>query len=157
MSFGESAIDAVDWASVEVLSGTGSDLAQALVSLLRSRDQDEAQSAWWRIENVAFAQDTVYGAAEPTIDVALAALGDDRPQLVRSWLVELLFFLLKGGSLDDPTLPARCRSRARPGIWLLAREARTTSGADRELVLSVIGMIDAGFVDVVKRGLAEAT
>jgi hypothetical protein len=154
MGYGESAIEAVDWRSVKVLRGTGDDVPAALLALLHSTTSAEAEQVWWRFENVVFAQDTVYGAAEDTVGVLMAALADDRPRLVRSWIIELLFFLVKGGSLEDPSLPGRCRDQARLGLWLLAQEARLTSGRERELVLKVIESIDSRRAELMRGGLA---
>jgi hypothetical protein len=142
MGYGESAIEATDWRNAKVLRGTGDDVPAAVLALFRSTTNAEAEQVWWSFENVVFSQDTIYGAAEETINVLVAALADDRPRLVRSWIIELLFFLLKGGSREDPSLPGRCRDQARPGLWLLAQEARVTGGRERELVLKVVESID---------------
>jgi hypothetical protein len=153
MSYGESAIEAVDWRNFKVLRGTGNDVPAALLALFRSTTNAEAEQVWWSFENVVFSQDTIYGAAEETVNVLLAALADDRPRLVRSWIIELLFFLLKGGSVEDPSLPGRCRDQACPGLWLLAQEARVTSGRERELVLKVIESIDPRRAGLMRDGL----
>lgn len=155
MSMGESMIRAVDWSSHTVLSGTEDDLGSALAALLASEDPESAEATWWRIENVVFSQDTIYSAAEPTVDVVLAALADERPRFIRSWLLELLFFIMKGGSLEDPELPGRCRSRARRGLWLLAREATATSGPEQDLVMRTIEYIDPDFCGLVRRTQGE--
>jgi hypothetical protein len=151
--YGESAVAAVDWHSVEVLAGTGDDLAAALLELLRITEETDTERLWWRLENRVFAQNTVYGAAEETIDVLLAALADDRPPLVRSWIMELLFFLVRGGSMTDPSLPGRCRERARAGLWLLAQEARATSGPERTMVLAMVKAIDPRYAHLIEQGL----
>lgn len=116
----------------------------------------EAERAWWNIENVVFSQDTIYGAAEPTVEVLLAALVDERPPLVRGWILEALFFLLKGGSQEDPLLPERCRTRARLGVWLLAREARIASGAERELILTLVSSLEPQLTPVIRAALRDA-
>jgi hypothetical protein len=156
MSYSESAIEAVDWREVQVLRGAGDDVPAALRALFRSTTNTEAEQVWWSFENVVFSQDTIYGAAEQTVGVLLAALADDRPRLVRSWIIELLFFLVKGGSLEDPSLPDRCRDQARPGLWLLAQEARVTSGRERELVLKVVESIDPRRAELMRGGLATS-
>jgi hypothetical protein len=157
MGYGESAIKAVNWRAVKVLRGTGDDLPAALLALFRSTTNAEAEQAWWNFENVVFSQDTIYGAATEIIEVLLAALADDRPRLVRSWIIELLFFLLKGGSLEDPSLPGRCRDQARLGLWLLAQEARATSGRERELVLRVVESIDLRHARLIRDSLAPTS
>lgn len=153
MSYGVSAIGAVDWRPLGVLRGTGEDLAMALLTMLSCDSADEMEQIWWRLENVVFAQDTIYGAAEETVHVLMAALADDLPRVARSWIIELLFFLLKGGSLDDPSLPERCRQQARPGLWLLAQQARISDGAERDLVLKVVESIDSTYAEAMRDAL----
>lgn len=156
MGFGESAIAAVNWQSLEIQGGTAGDLPAALLALFRSTTDDEAWQAWWRFENKVFSQNTIYGAAEATINVLMAALADDRPRLVKVWIIELLFFLLNGGSDDDPTLAERCRDQACLGLWLLAQEARMASELDRDRVLDVIECIDVQRADFVRAALASS-
>lgn len=143
MEFGEAAIRGCDWGSFEVCATTGAEeLGPSLRRFINSKDSEEARNLWARIENVAFAQNTIYGAAEPTIEVLLAALVDTRPVHVRRWIVELLRFLLSGGSLTDPDLGRRCHDKARSGLWLLAGVAKGDTGLDREAALEVIALID---------------
>lgn len=156
MGYGESAVQAVNWRGAEVLRGTGDDLRAALLALFRCTTNSEAEQLWWSFENVVFSQDTIYGAAEDTVYVLLAALADDRPRVVRSWVIEILSFLLKGESLEDPSLRERCRDRARPGLWLLAHEARVTTGNERELVLQVVGSIDPRGAQFMRDSLGAA-
>src|SRR5215469_15723292 len=132
MGLGERAIDEFDWATYEVCSKTGAELASVLRSFIASHNSDQARALWWGIENVAFAQNTIFGVAEPMVEVLVAALADDRPTDIRRWIIELLRFLLSGGSPTDPGLASRCRHRARLGIWLLAREAKIETGVSRE-------------------------
>jgi hypothetical protein len=155
VGYGEDSVEAVNWRVLEVLRGSGEDLRDALLALFRSSTSSEAEWLWWRFENVVFSQDTIYGAAEVTVGVLLAALADERPHHVRCWIMELLFFLLKGGSLEDPSLPSRCRERAVPGLWLLAREARETHGRERELVIKVVESIEPAYAELVREGLAS--
>ena len=153
MNFGKGAIADVNWASFRVLRGTGDDLAKALIRFLQSENSSAGEVAWKDLENVVFAQDTIYEAAEPTVMVLLAALADERPVHVRGWIIELLFFLLNGGSLDDPGLAARCRARASSGVWLLAREARLSEGAARDAIVNVLRIIDPDVAEKIARWL----
>lgn len=158
MGYGERAIAAVNWHSLEISGGrTADDLPTALLTLFRSTTDAEAEQVWWNsFENKVFAQNTIYGAAEATINVLLAALADERPRLVKAWIIELLFFLLNGGSVDDPTLAERCREQARLGLWLLAQEARVASELDRDRVLDVIECIDLQRADFVRAALTSS-
>jgi len=153
MNFGKRAIADVNWASFRVLRGTGDDLAKALIRFLQSENSSTSEAAWKDLENVVFAQDTIYEAAEPTVMVLLAALADERAVHARGWIIELLFFLLNGGSLEDPGLAARCRAQAGRGVWLLAREARLSEGAARDAVVNVIRIIDPDVAEKIARWL----
>jgi hypothetical protein len=150
MGYGERAVEAVDWRNLEVLQGASERLPAALLALFRSATNAEFEPIWRCFENVVFSQDTIYGAAEEVVNVLLAGLTDERPRLVRSWIIELLFFLLKGGSQTDPSLPARCRERALSGLWLLGQEARLTKGRERELVLKVVESIDSRYAEFMR-------
>jgi len=158
MGYGERAIAAVNWQALEISGGrTADDLPAALLALFRSTTDAEAEQVWWKsFENKVFAQNTIYGAAEATINVLLAALADERPQHVRGRILELLFFLLNGGSNEDPTLAERCRDQARLGLWLLAQEARVASELDRDRVLDVIECIDLQRADFVRAALTSS-
>ncbi len=157
MGFGERAIAAVNWQSLKISGGrTADDIPAALLALFWCTTSDEAWQAWWRLENKVFAQNTIYGAAEATVNVLMAALADDRPRLVKVRIIELLFFLLNGGSDDDPTLAERCRDQARQGLWLLAQEARVANELDRDRVLDVIECIDLQRADFVRAALTSS-
>lgn len=152
MGYGEYLINSTDWSSFALCgSQSAEDLAPALWAFIGSKGSKAARSAWGGIENAAFAQNTIYGAAEPAVSVLIASLADDRPAAVRQWIVELLRFLLLGGSVEDADLASRCRNRARAGLWLLAHEARQTVGPAREGALEVLSLIDANTA----KGVAE--
>jgi hypothetical protein len=109
---------------------------------------------WWGLEGVMFAQDTIYGAAEPAVEVLVAALADDRPQFAKAWIVEVLRSVLKGGSLDDPELSARCRDRATRGTWLLVGVSNELEGADRAAALALLEVLDPVVASVARSHLA---
>ena len=153
MGLGEAAIAAYDWNSYEVSGHSGEQVAVSLNRFINSRDSSHSRVLWWDIENVVFAQNTIYGVAAPTMEVLLAALADDRPMHVRNWIVELLRFLLSGGSSTDPDLVRRCHRRAVMGLWLLAREAQTQRTEERAAVLKVIALIDPDRAEQLKRWL----
>jgi hypothetical protein len=62
---------------------------------------------------------------------------------VKSLLLDLLFHLLHGESVDDPLLSERCRARARRETWLLVAEAASREGPGREMVMEILEMVDA--------------
>jgi hypothetical protein len=146
MTLANRVIEAVEWTEAQVLRGTGEELASALRALVESGTNEEAERAWWNIENVAFSQGTIYGAAEPTTDVMLAALADDCQDPGRGWVIEVLYFILSGESRDDVQLSDRCRARAQLGIWLLLREAQRADGEERNRIISIVERVDPSFI-----------
>lgn len=142
MRYAESMIQSIDWSRAQVLRGSGPDLADALARFIGCDEHSMMSDLWWGLEGVMFSQDTIYGAAEPAVDVLMAALADDRPPLTRAWIVEVLRSVLKGGSLDDPDLGARCHARAVRGAWLLVAISQKLDDADREALLDLLELID---------------
>jgi hypothetical protein len=153
MKSAESMIRSIDWSRVRVLRGSGPDLASALTRFIGCDEPSKMFDLWWGLEGVMFAQDTIYGAAEPAVDVLMAALTDDRPQFTKAWIVEVLRSVLKGGSLDDPELGARCHERATRGIWLLVAVSNELQDADREAALDLLELIDPVVASVARSDL----
>jgi len=84
----------------------------------------------------------------------MASLAERPPAFLRPWIIEVLRFILSGGSEVDPSLSERCRESAQRGVWLLAAEANDAEAADyREAVLEVLTLIDPTFTVVVRTGL----
>jgi hypothetical protein len=85
VGFAEDVIDSVDWGAFGVCGKTGGEeLAPALRAFINGTDGEELRRLWFGIEHVAFADSEIYAAAEPTIEVLVAALADDRPQPVQA-------------------------------------------------------------------------
>lgn len=155
MSYADAVLKSIDWASQEVLRGTGEDLRAALTAFLACPDSSQVGAVWWDIENVVFAQNTIYGAAPATVEVMIAALADERPSFMRGWILEALRFLVMGESADDPSLQVRCRDRLREGAWLLAYLARSTFGEERQLVLDLLEQADPRIASIAREGVRE--
>lgn len=154
MKFYSVVLESFDWSVVEVAGGTGTDLKNAINAFLEAASSEEASELWRGLEGSAFAQDTIYGAAEPTVEVMVAALADEPPGFLRAWILEVLRFILSGASEDDPELAARCREAAERGEWLLAAMARRIEGEEeRRAILEVLDHIDLPFSSMVRRGL----
>jgi hypothetical protein len=149
-----SVIAAVDWASVDVLRGTGADLATALTRFLDAENPERASELWWGLEGAAFAQNTIYGGAVPTVTTMMAALAERPPTFLRPWIIEVLRFILSGASGADPSLAGQCLESARQGVWLLVAEAEEAVDAKyKEAVLEVLALIDPALTEVVRAGL----
>ena len=143
MRLAEQVIDSVQWNEIQVLRGSGDDLADSLRTFVRVGSADEAAVLWETIEGVAFAQNTIYGAAVPVVDVMLAVLADPPPDFPRPWAVEVLRFIIAGDSASDPFLRRACLQRVARGHWLLAAEACRTDLADyRDALIDVLDVVD---------------
>jgi hypothetical protein len=157
ISLAEIVTQRVDWSQYRIASGNAAQFGETLLLLIRCGDSNEARKIWTNIENFVFSQNTVFSAAEPAIDVILAALVEDCPRHVKIALVDLLFLLLNGRSDVDPGLYERCRERALRGVWLLTREAAAAAAADplRDAIIEVVDLIDSAQTDAVQGWLAS--
>lgn len=142
VEFGIAAIRSIDWSRYRIITGGADRFGDALEGLLYASSPDQSRVAWTGIENVVFAQNTIFSAAEPTVDVVLATLVGDPPRHVRTTIIDLLFLILGGASDEDPDLHRRCRERAMRGIWLLVREAAHAEEPTRDAVLEAMELID---------------
>ena len=57
--------DSTDWSNLRAL-GDPCDLPSAIDEMMGAEDDDDADSAYWRIEGNAFFQRELYQAAEPS-------------------------------------------------------------------------------------------
>lgn len=140
----------VDWSAYVEHDGPATSVGLALQDLLSSTDVESASSAWLRIEEHVFSQGTIYSVAEPTVSVMLAALTEEQPPWRSGRIVDLLFFIVSGMSPTDETLQARCRLRAREGLWLLVHRALTQDGWGRDNALEVIGVIAPERIEMIR-------
>lgn len=152
---GEACIRWVDWSRYRISAGSAAQFGDTLLRLIRSGTPDESREAWKGIENSVFAQDTIFSAAEPTIDVIMAALAGNRPRHVKITLLDLMFLLLNGDSNEDHDLRERCHSRALRGIWLLAREAVGTEEPIHDAVFEVMDLIDSAQSEALRTWIAS--
>jgi hypothetical protein len=133
------------------MQGDATQFGEALLQLIRSQDGHEAETIWRRgIDNVVFAQNGIYDAAVPAIDVMLAALVTDRPTHVKGFALELLFYILNGGSAEEPDLSRRCSERAIKGIWLLMGEAVNGPEWVLDAVLDIMDILDPTQADALR-------
>ncbi len=149
----ERLIEEVDWSTYEVTIGPAVRVGAALRGLLSSSNMQEASAAWDELEEFVFSQGNIYSAAEPTVSVMLAALTEDQPPWRSGRILDLLFFIVSGASLTDPSLQERCRSRAREGLWLLTRWALTHDGWGRDNALEVIEVVAPDRVDLIRSAM----
>lgn len=79
MRLSEAVIDSTVWDEVEVLRGTGGDLAESLRRFVNASSPAEMPDLWDDLEGVAFTQNTLHDGAVPVVDVMLAVLADPSP------------------------------------------------------------------------------
>jgi hypothetical protein len=101
MDFAEAAIRSVNWRCFRISTGEATQFGAVLTRLIHSRDAAESKDTWRYIENSVFSQDMIYSAAEPTIDVMLAALVEERPLHVKALIVDLTQILDQARALDS--------------------------------------------------------
>lgn len=79
----EALVHRVDWEQLPAGGGTGALVGGVLSDLFSAPGPVEAQRAFEGLESVLFAQDDVFGVAEPAVDVLLAGLASDPPEHVQ--------------------------------------------------------------------------
>ena len=134
----EQVIESIDWSQYEMMNSSAIALREHLRELIRCENQERLQELWWTtLENHVFSADDVFSAAEPTIQVALAAVADGISGPALFSILDLLFHLVHASFLSDSSLTRRCQREAVKGIWLLARLTKN-SGTERGLALEVL-------------------
>lgn len=142
MRLSEAVIDSTVWDEVEVLRGTGSDLAESLRRFVNASSPAEMPDLWDDLKGVAFTQNTLHDGAVPVVDVMLAVLADPSPPWLRAWAIEVLRVVVMGDSPTHPDLRAQCLERAAAGRWLLAAEANRSDNTDiRDAAVEVLDVI----------------
>jgi hypothetical protein len=154
VDLGEAVIRSIDWSRFRISTGDAEGFGDTLLRLLRAGTPDESREVWQKIENFVFAQDAIFSAAEPTVDVIMAAMVDDRPRHVLITLIDLLFLILNGRSDEEPGLDERCHGRALRGAWLLAREAAYAEEPIRDALLEAMELIDSAHAEALRAWLA---
>lgn len=144
--FAEYLITRIDWASLHELEGDGCGVRDALVALLSANNADQAEEAYWRIENHAVVQGTVYEVAEACTSVLVTSLMDERPKFIKIAVLDLLFQIVGGSASRSSSTPAdivdRCRETARLGLWILIRECAQGEAEAAQDVLAALGESD---------------
>lgn len=145
MGVAEGLIDVLPWSKYAVANGgPATSLAVAYRDLLQSTSGEQVNLVWaGGFENRVFAQDAVFSAAVPALEVALAALTEERPNYVRFFLVELIFLILNGDAVEDRSAND-IRDLAMSGWWIIAREAIHGWEAHRETAMAILEALDAG-------------
>ena len=140
MSLSDAIIDTIVWSDVEVLNGSGQELANSLRRFVQAETREEVSSLWWELEGVAFAQNTIYGGAVQTIEVMMAALADQPADFLRPWIIEVVRFIITV-RLTPIRRCFECMKKAER-TWLLAAEVCQADASEyREAVLEVLTLL----------------
>lgn len=92
-------IDTYDWQKLRS-ANQSDDVPRALVDLTTSQTREEAERAYWRLDNVVVRQGSLFPAAVPTTTVLLESIQRCVPE-VRATIMELLVQIALGET--DPT------------------------------------------------------
>jgi hypothetical protein len=128
-------MDRFDWGKLHA-KGSSARVPDALVELASASTEEQADAAYWRIDNVVVVQGTLYEAAVPTT-ACLVALLPKCNNVVRERVLELLVQLGSGESAPnvDVDVAAECRREILLGYCEYAHLLE--SGEDRERVHAV--------------------
>lgn len=92
-------INSYDWQGLRS-AGISSDVPQALIDLTTSQTREEAESAYWKLDNVVVRQGSLFPAAIPATAVLLEAIQRCVPE-VRVTILELLVQIVSGETDPD--------------------------------------------------------
>ena len=115
-------VERVDWSNLRS-AYRPQDLRGAIYLLHSAKSEEEANQAYWSIDNEAVVQGTLYEAAEYTIPCLLRILFDCEP-VSRPKIFELLFHLGSGAGrahsteieLGNTNLTANCADLVKQGL-----------------------------------------
>ncbi len=144
-SIAEVEIGRITWDDLRSAGGFASTIPKALADLYGASTPEQAQDAYWRLENHVVVQGQLYQAAEQVVSVLLAMLSEERPRHVRISSLELLLQILMGEphtqelSLGNANLAERCRNKAKEGLWTLYKELHQ---GEREAAREILDVIE---------------
>jgi hypothetical protein len=147
--FIEIELQRTNWEQVLEASGPATNIPIALREFLTSKDAEECERAYWQLEGNIVVSGHVYEAAFYAVPVLLLALlKKDRPEYVRVWILELLFQIVNGYSLDEDKVDyhERCITAAREGLWILydnyIDEILSTEKDGFDLIVRIIKLVE---------------
>ena len=132
----------LDWARLRCTHGDARTVPAALDALVRSEDQEQAQNAYWRLDNVVVVQGSVFEAGPAVVEPLIRALVIAGPH-GRRMALELLLQLVGGWTDPSETdrlgrdLAAECRERASAGLEVFYAIAAGVDRVCRELACEI--------------------
>jgi hypothetical protein len=121
-------LERYDWSDLRSASGSSVSLKVALLDLSQATDAEQAREAYWRIENTAFVQGTLYPVCVELTRVLMAMISSNgRSFFSLAAALELIFQIVNADRHDamSDVLGDSCRDVVRSGLWCLYRLATT--------------------------------
>jgi hypothetical protein len=119
----ERLMERIDWNSLRSASGSSEFVPDAVRELLAAATAEEAEAAYWKLDNDVVVQGQLFEAARWVIGPLLAALSQPRAAFVREQIANLLVEIAFGEPHErelaaggDPDLAARCIDELRNAL-----------------------------------------
>lgn len=119
----ERLIEQIEWEALRSASGQAGFVPGAVRELLGSSLADDAEEAYWKLDNDIVVQGQLFESARWVIQPLLVALSQPRPSFVREQIANLLVEIAFGGPHEhelaaggDPQLAERCVDELQGGL-----------------------------------------
>jgi hypothetical protein len=133
-----------DWSRLRTLVVDGGRVPRGVAGLAAARTAEEADAAYWLLDNFVIVQGELFEAALPLVPVVLALLAGELSLPARAAALELLFQIAVG-ELDDTErrigntqLQADCRAEVCKGQWLFSRGLLSDDARVRRVALELV-------------------
>lgn len=116
-------IDAVDWSTLHSSLGAAEFVPEAFRQLIDAQSEEEAEEAYWKLDNRVVVQGQLYDSARWLIGPLVAALQGSLTDSARNRVAELLAEIAIGAARDidsatgDIELALACREELSRGLW----------------------------------------
>ncbi|MFL9481688.1 hypothetical protein ACI6Q2_02850 [Chitinophagaceae bacterium LWZ2-11] len=144
------------WNNIRCAYGGSQDLPHAVKTLLLAESVNDAEDAYWKLENVIVVQGQVYQAAEYVMPSLVCALNYSIPSFVKISTYELIFQIINGTPQSDEfsngndKIIERCISIAREGLWIYYEEFLD---GNKEMAEEILDIIDKDRFYFIKQAL----
>lgn len=116
-------IGTVDWAAARSMLGGSAFVPESLARLLRAESDEEAEAAYWELDNRVVVQGQLFDAARLLVGPLVSALQTRLAPSARRQVVDLLVEIALGTPdqsellLGNEELAAQCRREIERGLW----------------------------------------
>jgi hypothetical protein len=140
---------ATNWASQRASAGrSAAHVPIAVEALLTATTEDEAERAYWQLDNTVVVQGQLFASARPLVPVLLAALAGPLSAPARAHVADLLIEIACGwpdrsevdrgnGDVGDA-----CRDAVRDGSGLIYEMLRSDDPGLRERALHILNAVE---------------